>query len=50
LTQAVFATTVSQYKFKHLAIVSTIAVAAKARVNPALPATAVVEFMAKWSS
>ena len=31
-----------------LAINSTTAVAAEARVNPALPATAVVEFMAKW--
>ena len=36
------------YKVNHLAINSTTAVAAEARVNPALPATAVVEFMAKW--
>ena len=38
------------YKFKHLAINSTTAVAAEVRVNPSLPATAVVEFMAKWSN
>ena len=37
------------YKFNHLATNSTVAVAAEARVNPALPATAVVEFKAKWS-
>ena len=36
------------YKVNHLAINSTTAVAAEARVNPVLPATAVVEFMAKW--
>ena len=35
-------------RLDHLAINSTTAVAADARVNPALPATAVVEFMAKW--
>ena len=40
--------TVRGYKFNHLATNSTTAVAAEARVNPALPATAVVEFMAKW--
>ena len=34
----------------HLAINSTTAVAAEARVNPALLATTVVEFMAKWSN
>ena len=34
----------------HLAINSTTAVAAEARVTPALPATEVVEFMAKWSN
>jgi len=38
------------YKFNHLATNSTVAVAAEARVNPALPATAVVEFKAKWSN
>ena len=38
------------YKFNHLAINSTTTVATEPRVNPALPATAVVEFMAKWSS
>ena len=32
----------------HLAINSTTAVVAESRVNPALPATAVVEIMAKW--
>ena len=32
----------------HLAINSTTAVAAEGRVTPALPATAVIEFMAKW--
>ena len=32
----------------HLAINSTTAVADEVKVNPALPATAVVEFMAKW--
>ena len=40
--------TVGGYKLNHLTINSTTAVAADARVNPALPATAVVEFMAKW--
>ena len=39
--------TVRGYKFNHLAINSTTAVATEARVNPALPATAVVK-MAKW--
>ena len=38
------------YKFSHLAINSTTAVAAEARVKPTLPAIAVVEFMAKWSN
>ena len=33
---------------EQLAINSTTAVAAEARVNPARPTTAVVEFMAKW--
>ena len=36
------------YKFNHLAVNSTTAVASEARVNPVLHATAVVEFMAKW--
>ena len=36
------------YKFNHLATNSTIAVAVEARVNLALPATAMVEFVAKW--
>ena len=40
--------TVSGHKLDNLAINSTTAVAAEARVNLALPATAVVEFMAKW--
>ena len=38
------------YKFNHLAINSNTAVAAEARVNPALPATAVVEYKARWSN
>ena len=42
--------TVSGHKLDHLAKNSTTAVAAEARVNPALPATAVVEFMAMWSN
>ena len=41
-------TTVDGYKLDHVAVNSTMAVAAEVRVNPALPATAVVEFMAKW--
>ena len=40
--------TVGGHKLNNLVINSTTAVAAKVRVNPALPATAVVEFMAKW--
>ena len=40
--------TVCGHKLDHLAINSTTAVAAEARVNPALPATTVVEFMAMW--
>ena len=44
------ACTVNGYKFNHLPINSITAVAAEARVNPALPSTAVVEFMAKWSN
>ena len=40
--------TVDGHKLDHLVINSTTAVAAKVRVNPALPATVVVEFMAKW--
>ena len=32
----------------HLAINLTTDVAAEARVNPVVPATAVVEFMAQW--
>ena len=40
--------TVGGHKLDHLAINSTTGMAAKARVNPALPATAAVEFMAKW--
>jgi len=39
---------VGGYIFNHLAINSTIALAAESRVNPALPATSVVECMAKW--
>ena len=42
--------TVRRYKFNHLSINSTTAVAAEARVKPAFPATAVVECMAKWSN
>ena len=42
--------TVGGYIFNHLAINSTTALAAEARVNPALPATSVVESMAKWSN
>ena len=34
----------------HLALNSITAVAAETRVNPPLPATAVVEFIAKWSN
>ena len=34
--------TVRGYKFNHFAINSTVAVAAEARINPALPATAVL--------
>ena len=41
-------TTVGGHKLDQLAINSTTAVAAEVRVNSALPATAVVEFMAKW--
>jgi len=37
-------------KFNHLAPNSTTPVAAEAGVNPALPATAFVEFMTKWSN
>ena len=37
------------YKFNHLAINSTTAVAGEARVHPGSPAMAVVEFMAKWT-
>ena len=40
--------TVGGHKLDNLVINSTVAVAAKVRVNPALPAKAVVEFMAKW--
>ena len=40
--------TVGGYKLDHLIINTSTAVAAEARVNPALPATAVVEIMAKW--
>ena len=39
--------TVGGHKLDHLAINSTTAVAAEANLNPALPATAAVEFMAK---
>ena len=42
--------TVRGYKFNHFAINWTVAMAAEARVNPALPSTAMVEFMAKWSN
>ena len=45
-----FGTTVRGYKFNHLAINSTTVVAGKAGFNPASAATAVVEFMAKWSN
>ena len=38
------------YKLNHLAINSNTAVAAEARVIPALAATILVEFMAKWSN
>ena len=38
-------TTIGGHKLDHLAIKPTTAVAAEARVNPALPATAVVEFV-----
>ena len=41
-------TTVGGHKLDQLAINSTTAVAAEVRVNSALPATAVVEFMAMW--
>jgi len=40
--------TVGGHKLDHLAINSTTAVAAEVRVNPALPATAVVELVTKW--
>ena len=40
--------TVGGHELDHLAINSTTAMAAEARVNPALPVTAVVKFMAKW--
>ena len=40
--------TIAGHKFDHLAINSTTRVAAEAGVTPVLPATAVVEFMAKW--
>ena len=40
--------TVGRHKLDHLAINSTTAVAAEAGVTPVLPATAVVDFMAKW--
>ena len=42
--------TLGGHKLDRLAINSTTAMAAEARVTPALPATAVVEFMAKWLS
>ena len=38
------------YGFNQLAINSTTAVAAEAKVIPALPATVVVEFVVKWSN
>ena len=38
-------TTVGGHKLDHLALNSATAVAAEARVNPALPSTAVVEFV-----
>ena len=40
--------TIGGHKLDHLAINSTRVVAAEVRVNPAYPATAVVEFMTKW--
>ena len=42
--------TVGGHKLDHLAINSTTAVAVEARVTPTLPATVVVEFMARWWS
>ena len=42
--------TVRGYKFNHLAINSTIAVAGKAGFTQASAATAVVEFMVRWSN
>ena len=44
------ANTVRGYKFNNLAINSSSVLAAEPRVDPALPVTAVVEFMAKWSN
>ena len=40
--------TVGGHKLDHMAINSTTDVVAESRVNPALPATAEIEFIAKW--
>ena len=48
LKYLLFHGTVVGHKFDHLAINSTTAVAAKVGVNLDVPATAVVEFTAKW--
>ena len=42
--------TLRKYKVNRLAINSTTALAAEARVNTAFPATPMVEFVAKWSN
>ena len=48
VSSSIMTDTVRECKFNQVAINSTTAVAAEARVNPALFTTAVVEFMAKW--